>query len=101
MAVLAGSATVLGLAPVIMHRQTFGQQRKPELVRYANTLLRDRVLFGTDYPLLTPDRWLADIEATDLAADAMPAIMRDNAVRLLGLGASPNAAPAAHGEDPR
>lgn len=73
----------------------------PELVRYANTLLRDRVLFGTDYPLLTPDRWLADIEATDLAADAMPAIMRDNAVRLLGLGASPNAAPAAHGEDPR
>ncbi len=31
-----------------------------QLVRYANTLLRDRVLFGSDYPMITPDRWLAD-----------------------------------------
>ncbi len=26
----------------------------PQLVRYANTLLRDRVLFGSDYPMITP-----------------------------------------------
>ena len=32
----------------------------PQLVQYANTLLRDKVLFGTDYPALTPERWLAD-----------------------------------------
>lgn len=37
--VLAGCATVLGLAPIIMHRQAFGKQRKPELVRSANRLL--------------------------------------------------------------
>ena len=30
----------------------------PNLVRYANTLLQDKVLFGTDFPALTPDRWL-------------------------------------------
>jgi len=37
--VLAGCATVLGLAPIIMHRQLFGQRRKPRLVRTANRLL--------------------------------------------------------------
>ena len=31
------------------------------LVQYSNTLLKDRMLFGSDYPVLTPDRWLADI----------------------------------------
>ncbi|WP_350348600.1 DUF6328 family protein [Agromyces sp. G08B096] len=37
--VLAGFATVLGLAPVIMHRQLFGLRRKPNLVVQANRLL--------------------------------------------------------------
>ncbi|MRG59176.1 sodium:proton antiporter [Agromyces sp. CFH 90414] len=37
--VLAGFATVLGLAPVIMHRRLFGQRQKPTLVRQANRLL--------------------------------------------------------------
>ncbi|MDL9978478.1 amidohydrolase family protein [Microbacterium sp. ASV49] len=57
-----------------------------ELVRYAGTLLKDRVLFGTDFPLLTPDRWLADIAQTALRPEALPGILKDNAVRLLGLG---------------
>lgn len=56
-----------------------------ELVRYANSLLKDRVLFGTDFPLLTPDRWRRDVEKTSLAAEVMPGIMRDNAVSLLRL----------------
>lgn len=37
--VLAGFATVLGLAPVIMHRQLFGLRQKERLVRTANQLL--------------------------------------------------------------
>ncbi|MFG1677534.1 amidohydrolase family protein [Micromonospora sp. NPDC049282] len=56
-----------------------------ELVRHANSLLKGRVLFGTDYPLLTPDRWLRDVAATDLKPDVLPGILKDNAVRLLGL----------------
>lgn len=56
-----------------------------ELVRHANSLLKDRILFGTDYPLLTADRWLADVTQTDLKEEVMPGILRDNAVRLLGL----------------
>jgi hypothetical protein len=37
--VFAGLATVLGLAPVIMHRQLFGLRQKELLVRSANRLL--------------------------------------------------------------
>lgn len=56
------------------------------LVRAANSYLRSRVLFGSDYPLLTPDRWMRDAEAGELfKAEALPGIVKDNAVRLLGL----------------
>lgn len=57
----------------------------PQLVRYANTLLKDRVLFGSDYPVLTPDRWLADFETLEMKPEVIPGIMKHNAARLLGL----------------
>ncbi|WP_326553313.1 amidohydrolase family protein [Micromonospora sp. NBC_01813] len=56
-----------------------------ELVRYANSILKHRVLFGTDYPMLTPDRWLRDVERTELKPDVLPGILKDNAARLLRL----------------
>ena len=57
----------------------------PQLVHYANTLLRDKVLFGSDFPVITPDRWLADFEKIDVRPEVRPLILKDNAVRLLGL----------------
>ncbi|MFB9676309.1 amidohydrolase family protein [Streptosporangium vulgare] len=57
----------------------------PLLVRYANTLLKDKVLFGSDYPMITPDRWLADFDALDIKPEVRPKILKDNAARLLGL----------------
>ncbi|MGP3966714.1 amidohydrolase family protein [Streptomyces sp. 6N223] len=57
----------------------------PQLVRYANSLLKDKVLFGSDYPVLTPDRWLADFAELDIKDDVRPRILKDNAARLLGL----------------
>jgi predicted TIM-barrel fold metal-dependent hydrolase len=57
----------------------------PVLVRYANTLLREKVLFGSDFPLLTPDRWLADFDTLDIKPEVRPLILKENAVRLLGL----------------
>jgi hypothetical protein len=59
----------------------------PQLVRYANTLLRDRVLFGSDYPLITPDRWLDDFAQLEIKPEVRPLILKQNAARLLGLGA--------------
>ncbi len=58
----------------------------PALVRAANGLLRHKVLFGSDYPVLTPDRWLADFAALDIKPEVRPLILKDNAARLLGLG---------------
>ena len=57
----------------------------PQLVRYANTQLRDRVLFGSDFPMITPDRWLADFEQADFRDEVRPLILKQNAARLLGL----------------
>ncbi|MFJ4677821.1 MULTISPECIES: amidohydrolase family protein [unclassified Kitasatospora] len=57
----------------------------PQLVRYANTLLQDKVLFGSDYPVLTPDRWLADFAQLPIKDEVRPKILKDNAARLLGL----------------
>jgi predicted TIM-barrel fold metal-dependent hydrolase len=62
----------------------------PQLVRYANTLLKDKVLFGSDYPVLTPDRWLADFAALDIKPEVRPRILKDNAARLLGLTTKEN-----------
>jgi hypothetical protein len=57
----------------------------PTLVQYANTLLKQKVMFGSDYPLLTPDRWLADFEKLPMRDEVRPLILKENAVRLLGL----------------
>jgi uncharacterized protein len=58
----------------------------PNLVQYANTLLRHKVLFGSDYPVFTPDRWIADFEKIAIKPEVRPLIMKENAVKLLGLG---------------
>jgi uncharacterized protein len=57
----------------------------PQLVQYANTLLKDRVLFGTDFPALTPERWMRDFDALPIKPEVKPGILKDNAARLLGL----------------
>jgi predicted TIM-barrel fold metal-dependent hydrolase len=57
----------------------------PTLVQYANTLLKQKVLFGSDYPMLTPDRWLADFQSAAFRDEVRPLILKENAVRLLGL----------------
>ena len=57
----------------------------PVLIQYANTLLKRKMLFGTDYPLITPDRWMSDFEKIEIRDEVRPLILKDNAVRLLGL----------------
>ena len=57
----------------------------PLLVRYANTLLRDKVMFGSDFPAITPDRWIKDFENLEIKPEVRPLIMKENAARLLRL----------------
>src|SRR5438093_9918240 len=60
----------------------------PQLVQYANTLLKNKVLFGSDHPMITTDRWLADAGSAGFREEVMPLILKENAARLLGLRAS-------------
>jgi uncharacterized protein len=57
----------------------------PQLVQYANTQLREKMLFGSDFPMITPDRWLADFEQAPFRDEVRPLILKENAARLLGL----------------
>ena len=65
----------------------------PSLVHYANTMIPDKVLFGTDYPLITPERWLRDFEAAPFRDEVRGKILFDNANRLLNLGLERSAKP--------
>ncbi|MEQ9814901.1 MAG: amidohydrolase family protein [Azospirillaceae bacterium] len=55
------------------------------LVKYANTLLKRNMLFGSDWPAITPDRWLADFEKAPFRDEVRPLILKENARRLLNL----------------
>ena len=58
---------------------------EPKLVQYANTLLKDRMLFGSDYPVLAPERWMAEFDKLPIKPEVRPLILKENAIRLLGL----------------
>jgi predicted TIM-barrel fold metal-dependent hydrolase len=57
----------------------------PILVQYMNGPLRHKMLFGSDYPVLTPDRWLAEFAELPIRDEVRPLVLKQNAVRLLKL----------------
>ncbi|HWM44569.1 MAG TPA: amidohydrolase family protein [Burkholderiales bacterium] len=57
----------------------------PILVQYANTLLKDRILFGSDYPVITPEKWIEEFDKLPIKPEVRPLIMKENAARLLQL----------------
>ena len=58
---------------------------QPSLVQYAKTLIQDKVLFGSDYPVINPERWLRDFEALDFPEEVRQKILLENAAKLLGV----------------
>jgi predicted TIM-barrel fold metal-dependent hydrolase len=57
----------------------------PQLIHYANTQLKHKMLFGTDYPLITPERWMKDYDAAGFRPEVRDLIMKNNAIKALGL----------------
>jgi predicted TIM-barrel fold metal-dependent hydrolase len=55
------------------------------LIQYANTLLKHKMLFGTDFPVLTPERWMSDLEKIAIRDEVKPGLFKGNAAKLLGL----------------
>ena len=56
-----------------------------EVVHYANSLIQDRVLFGTDWPVIGIDRWLDEFADLPIKDSVRPKILKENARRLLGI----------------
>lgn len=57
----------------------------PELVKYANTLLKHKMLFASDFPLIRPDRWLDDFRQSGFRPEIYPLILKQNAATLLSM----------------
>lgn len=55
------------------------------LVQYLNSKLQDKMLYGSDWPALTPERWLADFSKLPIRDEVRPKILKENARRLLGI----------------
>ena len=56
-----------------------------ELLGAVRRTLSDRTLFGTDFPFITPERWLEDWDGLGMPEDLTRKVLHDNAARLLGL----------------
>jgi hypothetical protein len=57
----------------------------PQLVQYANTQLKTKMLFGSDFPLIHPDRWIRDFKEANFKPEVHQLILKDNAIRALKL----------------
>jgi uncharacterized protein len=58
----------------------------PHIYRYAKEIAGlDKILFGSDFPLLKPARYFKELEKTGLSPDEIDSICGGNAARLLKL----------------
>jgi predicted TIM-barrel fold metal-dependent hydrolase len=58
----------------------------PQLVQYANSQLKRKMLFGSDFPLIAPDRWIKDFKDAGFKPEVHELILKENAIAALGLG---------------
>ncbi len=56
----------------------------PLVMQYAKTICQDKMLYGSDWPVVTPDRWLRDWATYEVDPAVDIKIMRNNAAKLLG-----------------
>ena len=43
------------------------------------------MLFGSDYPLITPERWMKDFAEAGFKPEVRPLILKENAIKALRL----------------
>ncbi|MCY4426587.1 MAG: amidohydrolase family protein [Halieaceae bacterium] len=56
-----------------------------QIIRYANSQLSHKMLFGSDFPLIRPEAWMEAAKKVGFKDEVLKAIVKDNAVKLLGL----------------
>jgi predicted TIM-barrel fold metal-dependent hydrolase len=55
------------------------------VIRELSGRLSGQFVWGSDFPFLTPERCLAELDGLDLPADVAGAVLHGNAARILGL----------------
>lgn len=55
----------------------------PQIIRYANGQLGEKFLFGSDFPLIPPDKWIAAFGEVGFKPEVLNPILKGNAARLL------------------
>lgn len=56
-----------------------------QIVQYANGQLKHKMLFGSDFPLIHPDRWIAQFKEAGFKPEVYDLILKQNAIRALRL----------------
>ncbi len=57
----------------------------PQLVQYANGQLKHKMLFGSDFPLISPDRWINEFKGAAFKPEIHDLVLKQNAIRALNL----------------
>jgi predicted TIM-barrel fold metal-dependent hydrolase len=55
----------------------------PQIIQYANTQLGHKFLFGSDFPLITPEKWLGAFDRAGFSESVREPILKGNALKLL------------------
>ena len=56
-----------------------------QYVHYANTIGRHKVMFGTDWPVISPERAVQEVNNLGLKPESHALLMRENALRVFNL----------------
>ena len=56
-----------------------------QFVHYANTYGKEKVMFGTDWPVIDPERAVREIDDLGMRDESKQLMMRDNALRVFNL----------------
>ena len=57
----------------------------PEVIKDMNSVIPHKFVFGTDFPLMDPDRWLAEFAQMELKPGVREKVMYGNACKILGV----------------
>jgi len=57
------------------------------LINQMNFALQDKMMFGTDYPWITPQKWLSAFNKLAIKEEVRSKILKENAIRILGIEA--------------
>ncbi len=75
---------------VYIGSDAYAPRHWPEsFVHFINTWGKDKVLFGTDWPVIDPERAIKEIDALELRPESKQKFLRDTALRLFYLPESP------------